>query len=211
MAMRGGKPRPSHELPDEMFETLRKRIAWEREKYNEAKDVGWEDMIRGQIFGMFSFLGDAHGPDPTEIDACVQMYGISYWQASLYREDCPWAMEGYVKFVEGQEEELNEREDIDELIPSFENWFLNRYRRAWVSMMKSKLTYLINISQTFAERREQRLEATAAISSMQGATVAGKGGAVSTLATGGAGFEETSAPDATFGPPKEIPDLEEDE
>jgi hypothetical protein len=148
------------------------------------------------MMGMYGFLGDKHGPSPAELDALIKMFNISYWQASLYSYDCQWAVTEYAAFKVIYLKQLKEEHGLElnaaiEYVPMFANWFLDKYRQAWITMMRSKLTSVTIKSPTFAERREKRLELQSMYGTVQGSSFFGGPGGVPSSLKSPLPFEHT--------------------
>lgn len=185
-------------FPPELLGSIKTLMEMEQEDYKEVKSVTWEPVLQGLKFGMYGFLGDKHGPSPLELDALIKMFNISYWQVSLYQHDCEWAVKEYAEFKEGYygillSEHGYEKKEATEYVPLFPNWFLDKYRQAWITMMRSKLTSVTIRSPTFAERREKRLELQAVYGSVQGASFFGGGGGIPSSLRQSMKFEDVMA------------------
>ena len=170
-------------FPPELLGSIKSQMEQEQEDFKEVKAVTWEPVLQGLKMGMYGFLGDKYGPSPQELEALIKMFNISYWQASLYQHDCEWAVKEYAEFKEGyylilKEEHELETKEATEYMPLFQNWFLDKYRQAWITMMRSKLTSVTIRSPTFAERREKRLELQAMYGTVQGSSFFGGGSGV---------------------------------
>jgi len=177
---------------DEIIQTLREQVKLKEKLFKGARRVAFADMIDGLGLGSYSYLGDDYGPTPVDIEALGEMFALLYINASRYKP-VEWAQKKFAKYCEPSRVILKERglkeEEINQRMPLFEDWFIDTCRRAWVWLIKWKLSDILARSQTSFERQQQKEETAAGMAALHIPMFDRRGGVPSTL-TGPVSIED---------------------
>ena len=172
---------------DKIADTLREKIKQQDRIIEAARQAAFPEIIDAGQLGKWGFPGDKHAPTSRDLQSLSYMYDELYIIASEWRTSIDdWVEKEHKAFCDPIRKKLKEagKKDayIESALPMFEDWFIYRYLRSYLWLIKGKTSLLISTSLSAFEREQEKEETAAALSALQLAVIPKKG-IMSTLRT----------------------------